>query len=140
MTDPQKSRPPRAGSKRPMFVGRRISERWTPRIAREGFTPVASVFLNAYASKELGLNSSEAMLVIILMSFKWGVDDPFPRINRIAGMMGLKERSVRSLLQGLQERGLVRRVRTGKGPQRYDMSGLFETLENHISHNPKETA
>ena len=123
---------------RPSSINRSISARWTKRIAQQGFTPVATVFLVAYAQLaaaqgQRGLNSTEALLIIHIVSFKWDERDPFPRIKVLAERMGLTPRSVRNTLKCLEERGLVKRVRLPNDiANRYDMSGLFLALEAWI--------
>jgi DNA-binding HxlR family transcriptional regulator len=124
-------------------IGRTISDRWTRRIAEHGFTPVASVFLRAYTQltpapgtpgvKMRGLNSTEALLVIHLASFKWSAEDPFPRMNLLAERMGLSARSIRNAIVELEKRGLIKRVKNrDESVRRFEFRGLFQALERWI--------
>lgn len=125
----------RPGLKRPQKISQKVADRWTPRIAGAGFTPVASAFLVAYAAADFlpdqkPLNSTDAMLLVQIMSFKWGQEAPYPSLRVLSERMGLDERTVRGVIQGLKERGLVARYKVpGRRSQSFDMKGLFAALE-----------
>ena len=125
----------------------RIAARWTPRLAAQGYTAVTNVFLEAYAELvtgpgERGLNSTEAMLIVHLMSFKWDGRLPFPKVGLLARRMGLTTRAVRAALKSLEDRGLVARERVpNEIANRYDLGGLFTALEAWMDGStPKVTA
>lgn len=111
-----------------------VGKRWTERLGTP-FCAVSSYFLEHYhrlASEpgQRGLSSTEAMLVIQLMAYKWDERDPYPTVGTLAKRMGLTPRHVRDTLKTLQERGYVARVpRERGGANRYDLSGLFKALE-----------
>ncbi len=109
---------------------RALSERWTPLIATTGFTAVAGAFLENYA--KLNITPSEAMLLIHLVSFKWTKEAPFPSVSRLAKLMGCSERNVRKLCHSLESVGLIKRVGREGTSNRFDLSGLYEKLEERI--------
>lgn len=110
-------------------VDRSVKSRWTPKLAKR-FCPVASVFLERYS--ELGLNSSDAMLVVHLFDYKWDERNPYPSVDALSKRMDLKPRTIRAQLKKLEDLNLVKRVRhTGRRNQ-YDLTGLFENLERFL--------
>ena len=115
------------------------TERWTPKLGQR-FCPVSSFFLENYhrlgthdeVKKEKGLSSTEAMLIIQIMDFKWTADRPFPAVGTLAIRMGLTKRTVRSTLQRLEEKRLIKREyrkNTGRSTTLYCFDGLFQSLE-----------
>jgi len=121
---------------------RTIAARWggSEKLA-EQFCPVSSFFLSHYPELKsrpvnghgggmpAGLASTEAMLVIHLLDFKWGEDAPFPKVDTLAKRMGLTDRSIRTILKRLEDLGFLRReIRVHKS-SRYHLDGLFEALE-----------
>lgn len=131
----EETRPKRAKAPaRPPRVGAKVGARWTRRIASRGFAPIAQVFLSAYAQKPLGLSTTEAMLVIQLISFKWTAEAPFPRVRVLAQRLGVTTRAVSMQLKRLEERGFVARIHRDRR-YRFDMTGLFKALENWMENN-----
>ena len=63
-----------------------ISVRFGDPILEHGFTTVPTLFLEHYA--DLGMTTNEAMFVIQLFSFWWGIPCPYPRLNTVAKRMG----------------------------------------------------
>jgi DNA-binding transcriptional ArsR family regulator len=118
----------------PAFAPSKVAKRWTNRLGAH-FCPVSTFFLENYhrlaaAPGQPGLNSTEAMLVIHLVDFKWDERDPFPTVGTLATRMGLTPRHVRDTLKSLQERGYVDRIPGASGGRnRYDLRGLFDALE-----------
>jgi Helix-turn-helix domain len=111
-----------------------VEARWSKLLA-ERFCPVSSFFLHSYHrlcphAGARGLNSSEAMLIIQLVDFKWGADAPWTTVPLLAKRMGLTPRQVRATLRSLEQLGYVKRApsMTG-GPNRYHLEGLFAALE-----------
>ena len=117
--------------------GRRIEGVWTPRLAKEGFTQISNYYLEHYT--ELGLNGSEALLLIHLVRYKWGKDErPFPKYATLARLMGLHHRRVRAVMSSLEKRGFVRRIERRRPNDRsesnqFDLAPLFERLESLLS-------
>lgn len=111
---------------------RSVAARWSDRLAQ--FTPIPLFFLKNYAKigaadGQTGLNPSEAMVIIQLMSFKWDERAPFPTVGKIAEQTNLKERSIREIIRRLEGLGLIRREPSPHGgPNRYHFEGLVSTL------------
>lgn len=120
----------------------KVGTRWGSARLGNQFCPVSSYFLRNY--HRLNLNSSDAMLVIQLMDHKWDERHPFPSLKTIAQRMGLAQRTVRHTVKTLQGLGLLKRLPTTGGTNRYDMSGLFAKLEELMdadaNTNDKEAA
>lgn len=115
---------------------RLIEHRWTPRLAREGWTPICDFFLVNY--HRLKVSHTEAMVVIHLMSFKWDTAQPYPALKTIAKRMGITVPSVRTHLRNLENKGLLHRnFRTGT-TTRFDLQPLFNALERLMTQD-KET-
>lgn len=118
---------------------RAVGERWTPKLASKGWSPVSSFFLANYHRLDSGpgtkpLSSTAAMLVVQLIDHKWTRDAPFPTVKRLATRMGLTDRSIRLILNTLNELGLVRREpRYVGGPNEYHLDGLFQRLEGMMT-------
>lgn len=118
-------------TKAPTKPERTIAARWTERLAAP-FCPVSSYFLRNYhrIGGSWGLNSTEAMLVVHLLDFKWSADAPFPTTQTLATRMGITQRQVRATLQKLENLKLIRRERpTLSSANRYHLESLFERLE-----------
>lgn len=107
-----------------------IHTRWSPKIAEAGFSAVPTSFLRHYA--ELGISSTEAMLLIHIMARKWDARLPFPSVKKLASEMGLSVSQVRSRLSTLEKKGFLKRVfRKGRSNQ-YDPSALIKRLEEAV--------
>ena len=124
------------GSFRTNDEDRRVEARWSPTLAKGGWSPVPSFFLKNYHRLKpegmpdaRGLNSTEAMLILQICDFKWTTEAPFPKVSTLAKHLGIKERQVRQSLKNLEELKLVRREPkyTG-GPNQYFFEGLLERL------------
>jgi DNA-binding MarR family transcriptional regulator len=113
---------------------RSVGDRWTPALAKR-WTPVSSFFLENYHRLPLpkggGLTSSEAMLLIHLIDYKWTDEAPWPSVAALAKRMDITRRAVRLSLAKLEEKGLLRRVAApGRNrSNRYVLDGLFAQLE-----------
>lgn len=113
---------------------RKVEARWTPKLATR-FCPVSSFFLGNYHrlaphGGARGLNSTEALLIIHLMDYKWDARAPYPTLTTISEKMGLTVRAVRSAVKRLEDLGyLVREPSRNGGPNRYHLEGLFKALE-----------
>jgi DNA-binding HxlR family transcriptional regulator len=111
-----------------------VEARWTKPLA-ERFCPVSSFYLHAYHRLRphegaRGLNSSEALLIIHLIDFKWGEEAPWTTVPLLAKRMGLSPRQVRATLRSLEQLGYVQRAASmSGGPNRYHLDGLFRALE-----------
>lgn len=80
------------------------------------------------------MNSTEAMLIIQLLDYKWDSRAPYPTVKTIAQRMGLSQRMVRSALKSLEDGGYIHRdPMSSGGPNRYYFEGLFTALEQFIA-------
>ena len=125
---------------------RSVAARWTPRLAERHFTPISEVFLHNLQRLRpnpgaRGLNPTEALVIIQLMSHKWDSRAPFPALTTIAERLGLQVRSVRAAVKRLEDLGYLRREpSTYGGPNRYHLDGLFTALEALVEEDAKLAA
>lgn len=112
-----------------------IARRTTERLAARGFCGVPSYFLQNYhrlpppTPGQRGLTSTEAMLLIHLLDFKWDEHPPFPALETLAERMGITARAVRKAMVHLEECKFLERIPDRRRTNRYDMTGLFRALE-----------
>jgi len=104
-----------------------VEKRWTPGIAKEGWTPIADIFLRRYT--KMNVSSSEAMVIIHLVSHKWDEDHPFPSARRLAERMGMTETAVRNHIRSLEKKKLLQRQQRDGKANLFDLSPLFQKLE-----------
>lgn len=113
----------------------RIARRTSERLAKRGFCPVPSYFLANYyrlpppVAGQRGLTSTEALLIVHLLDFKWDEHHPFPSVEMLATRMGMSKRMIRRAMSHLEECKLVERIIDRRRANRYDLSGLFVALE-----------
>lgn len=112
---------------------KQVAKRWTPALSRK-FCPVSSYFLANYHrlgnAGQPGLNSTEAMLIIQILDFKWDEKLPFPAVGTLAERLGVSARHVRETIKELEERGFLKRLPGARGgANRYELTGLFVALE-----------
>ena len=118
-----------------------MAERLTPRLA-EKFCAVPSYFLANYSRIKphegaAGLTSTEALLIIHLLDFKWTKDAPFPSVGNLAARLGISDRAVRDAMKRLEGLGLIKReARThasgGRSSNKFHLDGLFKRLEKML--------
>lgn len=108
-------------------VQREIGHRWTPRLAKAGWTPICDYFLKNL--RRLNVSPTEAMVIIQLMSFKWDEKAPFPALKTIANRLGITSTSVRSHIRKLEKRKLLTRSFTTGTTNRFFLEPLFLKLE-----------
>ena len=109
---------------------REVSARWTPALAKGGWTPIVNFFLDNYhrLSPE-PLRYAEAMFVIHLMRHKWDSNAPYPGYKKLAKRMGISAQSARIYARKLQKKGyLHREFKTGE-TNRFHLRKLFNALE-----------
>ena len=104
-----------------------IAAQWTPALAEGKWTPVVDRFLHCY--HKLEMTSSEAMVIIHIMSHKWTADLPFPAIGTLSERMGVTETAVRNNLRSLEKKSLLRRLPQKGKANLYDLKPLFKFLE-----------
>lgn len=111
-------------------VQREIGKRWTPRLAKVGWTPVSDYFLKNCG--RLGISPTEAMVIIHLMSFKWDASAPFPGLKTVAVRMGITPTSVRTHIRNLEKRSFLARRYIIGTTNRFALEPLFEKLEQML--------
>jgi len=72
---------------------RDVGSRWTPRLAKAGWTPIVDHFLDNY--RKLGISNVEALFLVHLLRFKWTSRMPFPGFKKIAAKMGITPTAAR---------------------------------------------
>jgi len=116
-----------------------IDSRWSAKVSRSGFSAVPTSFLRHYA--QLGISSTEAMLLIHIMAHKWNDRLPFPAVKKLADEMGRSVSQVRARLSSLEKRGFIRRVARKGRSNLYDPAALISRLEKAIDdYNQKVAA
>jgi DNA-binding transcriptional regulator YhcF (GntR family) len=68
------------------------------------------------------------MLYLLIMTFKWGKDSPFPSYARLGRMMGVSARMVARYAAGLEEKGYMRRTRRRGTTNEFNLSQSFEKI------------
>jgi hypothetical protein len=114
---------------------RTVSNRWTPRLAAEGWTPVVAVFLHNY--HRLKIRAVEALFIVHLMSFKWDKKAPFPRFGLLAKHMGVSPAAARSYARSLERKGLLMRQARVGSASRFYLQPLFEALHKLLDADAK---
>jgi len=110
-------------------VNRMVADRWTPEIVRKGWAPIAHSFLDLYTKLPQPLTTTEAMVVIMLMRFKWDDRHPFPSLKRLGRMMDLGSTSIRNHIRSLESKGYLTRIYRSGFSNAFDLRPLFEALE-----------
>ena len=120
-------------------VTRLVATRWSDKLVQKGWAPIAHSFLDLYAQLPEPLTPTEAMVVVMLMRFKWDERHPFPSLKRLGRMMGLGSTSIRNHVRSLERKGYVARVyRTGFSNS-FDLTPLFRALEEAMERADKTT-
>jgi hypothetical protein len=103
--------------------------RWGSKaVFAKGHLAVPSFFLQHYAQLDPPLNSGEAMFVLQLMNFKWGLEAPFPAYRTIAQRMGISVKMARNHAKNLEEMNyLCRQEHTGFTTH-FDLTPLLRVL------------
>ena len=121
-----------------------VEARWPGRLSK-AFSTVSSYFLANYHRLRphpgaRGLTSSEAMVVIQILDFKWSEAAPFPTLKTIATRMGISQRQVRSIVKQLEELEYLERVQVSDwSSNRFYFEGLYAALEKLMDEdNAKE--
>jgi Helix-turn-helix domain len=110
-------------------ITHKVAARWTESIAQGGWAPIAHDFLDYYRRLPKPLTTIEAMVVIMLMRFKWDERRPFPSAKRLGGMMGLGSTSIRNYIRSLESKGYLLRVMRPGTSNEFDLTPLFREVE-----------
>jgi DNA-binding MarR family transcriptional regulator len=108
-----------------------MGKRWTAALIEDGYTPVPNAFLTHY--RALKISAPEAMLILHLMSHKWGKDNPFPSFARISRLMKVSETAARGHARSLQNKGLINRIKRPGRTNEFDLTPLFQKLEGAVA-------
>jgi hypothetical protein len=111
------------------LITRKVAARWTESIAHGGWAPIAHDFLDNYHRLPNPLTTIEAMVVILLMRFKWDERHPFPSAKRLGRMMGLGSTSIRNYFRSLEGKGYLQRIKRPGSSNAFDLTPLFREVE-----------
>jgi hypothetical protein len=111
-----------------------VAERWTEKLAAQGFTPIVQPFLRFHSKLNPPIASPEAYVIVQLMSWRWdGRHWPYPTLGTLAERMGRTERYVRKLCEKLEGSGYLQRRRIpGRRSHEFDLTGLMVRLEDYL--------
>jgi hypothetical protein len=112
----------------------KVANRWTPKLGKH-FTPVSDFFLENYT--ELGITTTQAMLIIHLMTHKWTEKNPFPGYKLLGKKMGMTDKQVRTHAAKLQADGFLIRIFREGFTNEFDLTPLFAALEELMSEQAK---
>jgi hypothetical protein len=119
--------PPTAKKKR--VVQRDVAQRWTPALARAGWTPISDYFLDNFHRLTPPITHGEAMLVVMLMRHKWDDAPPFPGFKSLSKRMGISITAARQLARRLETKGYLLREKQQGETNRFHLQPLFNALE-----------
>lgn len=111
----------------------KFADRWSPAIASSGYTGVPTLLLAHYA--DAGLSAVQAMFLVHLLSFyRKPKDQPYPRYQLVADMMGFTKTYVAGMARKLERSGWIRRNPRPKSRDRnqsnkFDLQPLVNRLD-----------
>ncbi len=70
------------------------------------------------------------------MTFKWDRDLPYPSYRVLGERMGITEKMARRYAQSLEKKGYLRRLYQNRGPNKFDLGGLFAALASMPGYIP----
>jgi predicted transcriptional regulator len=121
-----------------------MARKWGSGVATAGFTAVPNHLLsiNQFLEKEKRLTPTELLTLFQILSSWWYADRlPFPSKTTIAKRLGLSPRQIQRALNGLEEKGLIRRIaryyeNRGRASNSYDVSQVVEKVSDLAARNP----
>jgi hypothetical protein len=132
--------PPINKPKKKRVVQRDVAKRWTPVLARLGWTPVSDFFIDNFHRLDPAIRHGEAMLVIVLMRHKWDDDPPFPGFKSVGKRLGISVTAARQLARSLEKKGYLIREKKIGTTNRFHLQPLFRALEDlHEKDRAKKT-
>jgi DNA-binding MarR family transcriptional regulator len=75
-----------------------------------------------------GITPTETIFLLQVMTFKWDEEAPYPSYSRISDQMGISEPYARKIARGLEDKGLLSRMKREGTTNKFDLSPLFEEL------------
>lgn len=127
-------------TKAPAGANRAVASRWTPKLTKLGWTPVADFFLDNYHRLEPPLKHSEAMLVIHLMRHKWDAKAPYPGFKVLAKKMGISAEAARLIARRLESKGYLFREMQVGATNKFHLEKLFLALEHLLAKDALDKA
>jgi DNA-binding transcriptional regulator YhcF (GntR family) len=108
----------------------RIAFRWggDTELFRDGFLVVPTRFLRGYTLAKSALTTSEAMLLLVIMTFKWSDEAPYPSYDRLGQIMGVSSRMIGRYAKSLEKKGYVRLTRRRGTSSTFDLDPLFRRI------------
>lgn len=113
-----------------------VERAWGP-VLSKSFVPIATAFLENYASLQPPISTGEAMFIIQLMRHKWNEDAPYPSYRRIASRMGVGEKAARRHAASLEAKGYLVRERRQSQTNLFRLEALFIALEKRVEEKVK---
>jgi hypothetical protein len=120
-------------------VQRDVAQRWTPTLARAGWTPVSDFFLDHFHRLNPPITHGEAMLVVLLMRHKWDDAPPFPGFKSLSKRLGMSITAARQLARRLETKGFLIREQQKGETNRFHLQPLFQALEALMKKDSGET-
>lgn len=105
-----------------------------------GFVVVPRLLL--LKQRELGLTSSEVVVLLNLIGSWWKQDDhPYPAVRTLAQRMSISVRTAQRVLESLEDKGFIERVRNARGNgrsrdlkvTRYSLAGAVAKIAGSFS-------
>lgn len=111
-------------SKKPNAVERRLHG------YKGQWVPVPIVLVRHW--RDLGVKEpDDALLLIVLLSYKLDERLPYPSINTVAKAINKSQPTVFRRLDALEHAGILKRKRRPNQSNEYDLSGLFEKIRQY---------
>lgn len=108
----------------------KIAHRWggNAKLFRDGFLVVPTRFLRGYALARSGLTTAEAMLLLVIMTFKWSEDAPYPSYDRLGQIMGVSSRMVGRYAKSIEKKGYMKLTRRRGTSSTFDLEPFFQKI------------
>jgi DNA-binding MarR family transcriptional regulator len=104
-----------------------FKDRWSQVIADYGHTEIPNLLF--IGVKDLDITPTEFLTLTAILSFKFGVDMPWPSVSKIASRTNTDQRNVRKHLESLEKKGLIKRIPGKHSSNDYDFRPLLIKLE-----------
>ena len=106
-----------------------FADKWSPAIKRKGYTQVPNLLIKHQA--DLGITSTEMVVIIGLLMHRRTKKNPYPSLNTIGSYGGKSRNTAQGAARSLEHKGLIRRIfRGGNKTNEYDIAPLVKRLES----------
>ena len=105
-----------------------VEKIWTKKLAKQ-FTPVSTYFIGNYHRLPYPITSTEFLLIVHLLKFKWDEAMPYPAIRTLAKTMLKSDAAVRAAARSLEQKKYLKRHMTRGRPNHFDLEPLFKAVE-----------